>query len=66
MLILQIFVCDFEKYFSQFQNFLSFYAEYDNYLLVSQITVCDYNIFQKNLKIVILMLKQQIDALVCL
>ena len=47
VLILQIFVCDFGKYFSWFPNFLSFYAEYDNYLLFLQISVCDHNIFQK-------------------
>ena len=47
MLILQIIVCDFGKYFSQFPNFLRFYAEYDNRLLFSQIAVCDYNIFQQ-------------------
>ena len=66
VLILWIFVCDFGKYFLQFPNFLSFYAEYNNHLLFSQMTVCGYNIFQKNLKIGVLMLKQQINALVCL
>ena len=44
VLILQIFISDFEKYFSYFPSFLNFFVEYFNDVLFSHINV----IFQKS------------------